>query len=237
RDEVVRWASVTKLVTALAALVAAEEGVIDLDEPAGPPGSTVRHLLAHASGLPFEAGGPTGQPGRRRVYSNVGFETLADHIGTQAAMPFTEYLNAGVLEPLGMHAELRGSPAADLHGSLDDLLLFASELQRPTLVAGETLAEATTAQFPGLAGVLPDFGRFDPNDWGLGFELRDGKSPHWTGTRNSPQTFGHFGGSGTFLWVDPEAGLALGVLTDLEFGEWAKEAWPRLSDAVLVEEA
>ena len=152
-------------------------------------------------------------------------------------MPFTEYLNAGVLEPLGMHAELRGSPAADLHGSLDDLLLFASELQRPTLVAGETLAEATTAQFPGLAGVLPDFGRFDPNDWGLGFELRDGKSPHWTGTRNSPRTFGHFGGSGTFLWVDPEAGLALGVLTDLEFGEWAKEAWPRLSDAVLVEEA
>jgi CubicO group peptidase (beta-lactamase class C family) len=237
RDEVVRWASVTKLVTALAALVAAEEGVIDLDEPAGPPGSTVRHLLAHASGLPFEAGGPTGQPGRRRVYSNVGFETLAAHIAAQAGMPFAEYLSAGVLEPLGMHAELRGSPAADLHGSLDDLLRFASELQRPTLVAPETLAEATTAQFAGLAGVLPDLGRFDPNDWGLGFELRDGKSPHWTGTRNSPRTFGHFGGSGTFLWVDPEADLALGVLTDLEFGEWAKEAWPRLSDAVLVEEA
>jgi CubicO group peptidase (beta-lactamase class C family) len=228
---------VTKLVTALAALVAAEEGVIDLDEPAGPPGSTVRHLLAHASGLPFEAGGPTGQAGRRRVYSNVGFEMLADHIAAQAAMPFTEYLRAGVLEPLGMHAELRGSPAAHLYGSLDDLLRFACELQRPTLVATETLAEATTAQFPGLAGVLPDFGRFDPNDWGLGFELRDGKSPHWTGTRNSPRTFGHFGGSGTFLWVDPEADLALGVLTDLEFGEWAKAAWPRLSDAVLVEEA
>jgi CubicO group peptidase (beta-lactamase class C family) len=237
RDEVVRWASVTKLVTALAALVAAEEGVIDLDEPAGPPGSTLRHLLAHASGLPFEASGPTGQPGRRRVYSNVGFETLAEHIATQAAMPFTEYLSAGVLEPLGMHAELHGSPAADLHGSLDDLLLFASELQRPTLVAPETLSEATTVQFPGLAGVLPDFGRFDPNDWGLGFELRDGKSPHWTGTRNSPPTFGQFGGSGTFLWVDPDAGLALGVLTDLEFGEWAKAAWPRLSDAVLLEEA
>jgi CubicO group peptidase (beta-lactamase class C family) len=237
RDKVVRWASVTKLVTALAALVAAEEGVIDLDEPAGPPGSTVRHLLAHASGLPFEAGGPTGQPGRRRVYSNVGFETLAEHIAAQAGMPFTDYLRAGVLEPLGLKAELLGSPAAYLYGSLDDLLLFAAELQRPTLVAPETLAEATTAQFPGLAGVLPDFGRFDPNDWGLGFELRDGKSPHWTGTRNSPGTFGHFGGSGTFLWVDPDAGVALGVLTDLEFGEWAKEAWPRLSDAVLVEEA
>jgi len=237
RDEVFRWASVTKLVTALAALVAAEEGVIDLDEPAGPEGSTVRHLLAHASGLPFEPGGPTGRVGQRRVYSNVGFEVLAEHIAERAEMPFGLYLTAGVLEPLGMHAELRGSPAADLHGSLDDLLLFARELQRPTLVAPETLAEATTVQFPGLSGVLPDLGRFDPNDWGLGFELRNGKSPHWTGSRNSPRTFGHFGGSGTFLWIDPDAWVGLGVLTDREFGDWAKEAWPRVSDAVLGENA
>ena len=62
--------------------------------------------------------------------------------------------------------------------------------------------------FPGLAGVLPGFGRFEPNDWGLGFELRDDKRPHWTGTGNSPRTFGHFGAAGTFLWVDPDAGLA-----------------------------
>jgi CubicO group peptidase (beta-lactamase class C family) len=235
RDRVLRWASVTKLVTALAALIAAEEGVVDLDEPAGPEGSTVRHLLAHASGLPFDGDKPIGRPGTRRVYSNTGFEVLAEHVAVRAEIPFAEYLAAGVLGPLGMAAELRGSPAADLHGSLDDLLLLARELQVPTLVAAETLAEATSVQFPGLAGVLPDFGRFDPNDWGLGFELRDGKSPHWTGTRNSPRTFGHFGGSGTFLWVDPDAGVALACLTDLDFGEWAKEAWPALSDAVLEE--
>jgi CubicO group peptidase (beta-lactamase class C family) len=237
RDEVLRWASVTKLVTAMAALVAAEEGTIDLDEPAGPEGSTVRHLLAHASGLPFEPGAPTSRPERRRIYSNVGFEVLAEHVAAAAGMPFEQYLAEGVLRPLGLGAELRGSPAADLHGSLDDLLRFAAELQRPTLVAAETLAEATTVQFPGLVGVVPDLGRFDPNDWGLGFELRDTKSPHWTGTRNSTRTFGHFGGSGAFLWVDPGAGIALGCLTDQEFGPWALEAWPRLSDAVLVEAA
>jgi CubicO group peptidase (beta-lactamase class C family) len=237
RDAVLRWASVTKLVTAMAVLVAAEEGTVDLDEPAGPEGSTVRHLLAHASGLPFEPGAPTSPPERRRVYSNVGFEVVAEHVAAAAGMPFEEYLAEGVLRPLGMHAELRGSPAADLYGALDDLLLFAAELQRPSLVAQETLDEATTVQFPGLAGVLPDLGRFDPNDWGLGFELRNAKSPHWTGTRNSPRTFGHFGGTGTFLWVDPVAGVALGCLTDREFGDWAKEAWPRLSDAVLGEEA
>jgi CubicO group peptidase (beta-lactamase class C family) len=235
-DRLLRWASVTKLVTTLAALVAAEEGVIDLDEPAGPEGSTVRHLLSHASGLPFEPGAPAGRPGQRRVYSNIGFERLAEHVAARAEMPFVDYLREGVLEPLGMQAELRGSPAADLHGSLDDLLLLARELQRPSLVAPETLAEATTVQFPGLAGVLPDFGRMDPNDWGLGFELRDAKTPHWTGSNNSPRTFGHFGGSGTFLWVDPDAGLALGVLTNREFGDWAKKAWPQMSDAVLSEE-
>jgi CubicO group peptidase (beta-lactamase class C family) len=233
RDRVFRWASVTKLVTALAALVAAEEGTIDLDEPAGPEGSTVRHLLAHASGLPFDAGGPTSPPGRRRVYSNPGFETLAEHVAARAEMPFVDYLAAAVLWPLGMQAELRGSPASELHGTLDDLLLLACELQAPRLIAPETLAEATTVQFPALSGVLPDVGRMDPNDWGLGFELRDEKSPHWTGTSNSPRTFGHFGGSGTFLWVDPEAGVALGCLTDLDFGPWALDAWPRLSDAVL----
>ncbi len=232
RDHEFRWASVTKPVTALAVLVAAEEGTVDLDEPAGPPGSTVRHLLAHASGLPFEGREPISQPGRRRIYSNTGFEVVAELVAGRAEMPFAEYLRQAVLEPLRMDAELRGSAGSHLYGSLDDLLRLARELLEPTLIAGETLAEATTVQFPGLAGVIPEMGRFDPNDWGLGFELRDEKPGHWSGTRVSPRTFGHWGGSGTFLWVDPEADLALGVLTDREFGDWAKEAWPRLSDAV-----
>jgi CubicO group peptidase (beta-lactamase class C family) len=81
--------------------------------------------------------------------------------------------------------------------------------------------------------VIPGIGRQDPNDWGLGLELKDAKAPHWTGTRNSPRTFGHFGGSGTFLWVDPEADLALVALSDRDFGDWALEAWPRLADEVL----
>ena len=43
-------ASVTKPIVAYGVLVAVEEGVFDLDTPLGPAGSTVRHLLAHASG-------------------------------------------------------------------------------------------------------------------------------------------------------------------------------------------
>ena len=234
-SHVFRWASVTKPATALATLVAVEEGVVDLDEPAGPPESTVRHLLAHASGLPFGDGPPIAPVGKRRIYSNQGFERLADHVAGRAEMPFERYLAEAVFQPLGMTAELRGSAGADVWGTLPDATALARELLAPTLVAPETLAEATTVAFPGLVGVLPDYGRFDPMDWGLGFELKDGKEGHWSGTLTSPRTFGHFGGSGTFLWVDPDAELALVVLTDREFGEWAKAAWPLLSDAVFSE--
>jgi CubicO group peptidase (beta-lactamase class C family) len=232
-----RWASVTKPVTALAVLVAAEEGIVDLDEAAGPPGSTVRHLLAHAAGLPFEGRQPIAPPGKRRIYSNTGFEVLGEVVAERAEMPFAEYLRRAVLDPLGMAAELRGSAGAGLHGNLNDLLALARELLAATVIAPETLGEATTVQFPGLAGVIPEMGRFDPNDWGLGFELKDAKPSHWSGTKTSARTFGHWGGSGTFIWIDPEAGLALGCLTDLAFGDWAKEAWPKLSDAVFEEAA
>ena len=232
---VYRWASVTKPVTALACLVAAEEGAIDLDEPAGPPGSTFRHLLAHASGLSFAGGSPIARPGERRIYSDQGFDVLGRALAEHAEMSFGDYLRGAVLEPLRMRARYEGRPGSGVHGSLDDLLAFAGELLAPTLVAAETLSEAASVQFPGLIGVLPGFGRQEPNDWGLGFELRNGKSPHWTGARNSPRAFGHFGRSGTFLWVDPEVQVALACLTDLDFGDWAKTSWPALSDGVLAE--
>jgi CubicO group peptidase (beta-lactamase class C family) len=231
------WASVTKIATALAVLVAAEEGTIELDEPAGPPPSTVRHLLAHASGLAPDERTAIARPGHRRIYSNAGFEVVAELVGERAEMTFADYLREAVLEPLAVPGRLHGSPASGLVGSLGDLLRLGRELLAPTLIAPETLREATEVQFPGLSGVLPGFGRMEPNDWGLGVELRDEKDPHWTGRRNSPRTFGHFGRSGTFLWVDPVAGVALGCLTDLLFDDWAMTAWPRLSDAVLEEAA
>ncbi len=223
------WASVTKLATAVAVLVAAEEGIVDLDEPAGPPGSTVRHLLAHASGLPFRGRAPVTVPGKRRIYSDTGFELLGDFVAERAEMPFASYFE----HVWGF--ELDGSAGSGVDAALEHLLAVARELLEPSRIARETLDEAVTVQFPGLEGIVPGFGRQEPNDWGLGLELRGGKHPHWTGTRNSPQTFGHFGRDGGFLWVDPDAGVALGCLTDLEFGEWAREAWPRLADAVLTE--
>ena len=232
-DEVFEWASVTKLLVALASMVAVEEGTVGFEDPVGPPGSTVSHLLAHASGLPFEGNQPVAAPGRRRIYSNTGIELAAGHVGFAAGMPFAEYLSAGVLQTLGMaKTGLDGSPAHGAAGPLADLVALAGELLAPTLVSPETLRKATSVAWPGLAGVLPGFGRQDPCDWGLG-RIRNHKAPHWTGRANSPQTFGHFGQTGSFLWVDPTAELAVAGLSSTAFGPWAKRAWPALSDAVL----
>ncbi|MGW2324175.1 serine hydrolase domain-containing protein [Streptomyces sp. NPDC001700] len=229
-------ASVTKPLAAYAALVAVEEGAVELDEAAGPEGATVRHLLAHTSGLAFDEHRVVAAPGDRRLYSNAGFEVLGDHIAKATDIPFGEYLRQAVLEPLGMTAtELNGSPAKDAVSTVEDLVRFAAELQAPRLLAAETVAEATAVVYPGLTGVLPGYGHQKPNDWGLGFEIRDAKSPHWTGASSSPRTFGHFGQSGTFLWVDPEAGAACVTLTDRPFGPWATEAWPPLTDAILTD--
>lgn len=237
QDLVFRLASVTKLLTAYAVLIAVEEGAVEWDHPAGPPGSTVRHLIAHASGLAFDSDAVQARPGSRRIYSNTGFAVLADTVAKASGMSFADYLTEAVLTPLGMRrTRLDGSAGAGGVSTCADMRRFAAELQKPRLVDQRTLTEATReTAFPGLDGVLPGFGRQKPNDWGLGFELRDHKDPHWTGRRSSPATFGHFGQSGTFLWVDPVARLACVTLTDLAFGEWAARAWPAFTDAVLAE--
>jgi CubicO group peptidase (beta-lactamase class C family) len=232
-------ASVTKPLAARAVQVAVEEGVVDLDTAAGPPESTVRHLLAHASGLALTDDRVLAAPGTRRIYSNYGFRVLAEAVQWASAIDFGQYLTEAVFEPLGMPgSELVGGAESAGYGAVStvaDLAAFAGDLLRPSTVSAQMHADATTVQFAGLDGVLPGYGVQRPNDWGLGFELKAAKTPHWTGSANSPRSFGHFGQSGTFIWVDPVLDLALVVLTDRDFGEWALPLWPALSDAVVAE--
>jgi CubicO group peptidase (beta-lactamase class C family) len=232
-------ASVTKPLVARAVQIAIEEGVVELDTPAGPPGSTVRHLLAHASGYSMRSAEVMSPPGKRRVYSNYGFAVAAETVQRASGIEFGRYLTEAVFEPLGMESsELDGGAAAAGYGgtsTVEDLTLFTRDLLRPVLVSADVQGQATTVQFPGLDGVLPGFGVQRPNDWGLGFEIRDAKSPHWTGSANSARTYGHFGQSGTFIWVDPDVDLSLVVLTDRNFGDWSRSRWPELADAVITE--
>lgn len=244
-DHVFRLASLSKPMAGWAIMVAAEEGTIELDAPLrhvdAADGATMRHLLSHASGFGFDDPTPISRIERRRMYSNTGIERAADELAAAAAMPFVDYLVAAVFEPLGMtSAELRGSPAHAVHANTVDVARFVDEMRAPRLLAAETAAEVRRIQYPDLAGIVPDVGRFDPCPWGLTVEVRGHKSPHWTGRANSASTFGHFGGAGTMMWVDPQADVGLVALTDRPFDTWRDDAlrlWPELSDAVLADHA
>ena len=237
-DRVFRLASLTKIVSGWTAMIAVEEGTIGLDDPVGQPNCTLRHVLAHAGGYPTNGTEPISAPGRRRIYSNAGIELAAAAIEQRSGMAFAPYLTDAVVTPLGMtNTRLAGSPASGLHGTASDLVRLLAELQRPRLLSPGGAAEVVTIQFAELTGIVPGVGRFDPCPWGLGVEIRGEKSPHWTGTTNSPATFGHFGAAGSMLWVDPGAGCALVALTDRAFDDWpeALQQWSTLSDAVIAE--
>ena len=257
-DEVFPFASVTKPIVAWSALVAVERGLLDLEAPAGAgtahnavgagtahnaagamlPGATVRHLLAHASGIAFDSDAVLAAPGTRRIYSNRGIEILGERLQEATATPLERWVETTVLEPLGMSSVLvPGSPAHSGEGTARDLAVFAGELAAPRLISASLAAEATSVVFPGLDGVLPGYGRQAPNDFGLGVEVRGHKRPHWTGRAGSPATFGHFGQSGSFIWVDPEARRQAVFLGERRFAAVHKDIWPDLCDQILALEA
>ncbi|HVR32721.1 MAG TPA: serine hydrolase domain-containing protein [Acidimicrobiia bacterium] len=233
-DGVFELASIAKLFAAMTALIAIEERSIDLDDPAGPEGATVRHLLSHSAGYDFDSDRIVAGVGARRVYSNTGIERFTAHLEKRTGMPYGEYLRLGVLEPLGLSKTvLYGSPAQEMRSSVADVAALAAEFMRPRLVSDATMEMARSPVFPDLGGVLPGIGRFDPNPFGLAIEVKGAKSPHWSGSLTSPATFGHFGGSGTFLWVDPSIDVAAVALTNRAFDAWAMRVWPPFGDLVV----
>ncbi len=230
-------ASLAKPLTATTVLLEVAAGRLDLDEPVGPTadrGATLRHLLAHAAGLGFEEGDRTMDPGTRRIYSNWGYELAATHAADRARTSFAELMQERLAGPLGMTSTtLDGSPAHAVTSTVHDLVRFAIELVAPTVLDAATHRLLTEPAFPELDGVLPGFGRQRPNGWSLGLEVRGTKDPHWSGTRLSPATVGHFGRTGSLLWADPVHGLALATLSGRDFDDWARAGWPALNDAVV----
>ncbi len=236
-DEIFPFASVTKPIVAWSALVAVDRGLLDLDAPAGAPapdGATIGHLLSHSSGIAADSDERLASPGTRRIYSNRGIEILGERLQEATGTPLETWVESTVLEPLGMASVLiPGSPAHSGEGSARDLSLFARELASPRLVSPALAERACAPVLPELDGVLPGYGRQVPNPFGLGVEVRGAKSPHWTGKGNSPQTFGHFGQSGSFMWVDPVAERQAVFLGAEPFGQIHRKTWPALGDQIL----
>ena len=226
-------ASVTKLLTVWGAFIAVERELIDLDEPAGPEGATVLNLLDHTSGLPMEGDRPLAQPGKRRIYSNAGIEALAAHIADAAGMPFADWMLREVTRPLGMErTDVTGRASADARSCIEDLLIFGREVLRPTLIPPALRDLALTVSHPGLRGVVPGYGSFEDCQWGLGFELKGVKSPHWLADSFPPGTAGHFGALGSFLFIDRSRDLAAAFLSGVPFDDEHKRLWPALTEEI-----
>lgn len=226
--------SVTKPVVAMGIMLAVEEGAVELDQSAGPEGSTLRHLLSHASGVDFDSRDAKRPVEDRRIYSSAGYEWAADIVADATGMPFGEYLQEGLLKPLGMNStRLEGSAGHGLISSVGDLVKFASEVLNPRIIHEDTLAEMRTVQFPELRGIVPGYGMHRPCPWGLGFEIHGEKNPHWMGANMPADAAGHFGMSGTYLWVAGDTAMV--ALTDRDFGEWAKPLWQETNEAIWAE--
>jgi len=236
-------ASISKLITAFAVLLAHQEGAFELDERVPPSlvpqfdtPPTYRELLAHASGIGFRDRVPERPARERRMYSSAGYAVLADALAETTDIPFAEYVREALLNPLGIEVAIEGSAGHGFSASAEALTELAKEFLAPRLLAEPLLAEALTAQFPHLSGIVPGYGRFSPCTWGLGFSLQGDKSRqrgehgHWIGSTMPADTAGHFGQSGTFLWFHRPTKTAAVLLTDTAFGEWAKHRWDVFND-------
>jgi CubicO group peptidase (beta-lactamase class C family) len=140
-DSLYPVASITKLATALVVLQFVDRGEIRLDDSlssflpvarASRPGVTIRRLLSHTSGLPYDIDmtwvrtaakvhwngfarecletGLSETPGSRVQYSNVGYGLLALVVERLTGASFQSVLTALVLRPLGIEGYLGTEP-------------------------------------------------------------------------------------------------------------------------------
>ncbi len=133
-------------------------------------------------------------------------------------------------------------PQANLFATARDYAAFLRAVLRGgsadsggALVAAETCAELATNQFGALPGGVESFMTWPVCDWGCGFELRDGKTPHWTGAALSSRAATHFGAAGTLCAVDPALGLGIVLLANRgTYAGWmlADGGWPDIVAAI-----
>ena len=121
------------------------------------------------------------------------------------------------------------APHAGLFGTAPDLARFATMLlnggvfENRRYIAPETVAQFTTR------GTVPDSSR------ALGWDTPSENSS--AGTLMSKRAFGHTGFTGTSMWMDPQTGVFVILLTNrvhpTRENNQIREARPALADAVM----
>jgi CubicO group peptidase (beta-lactamase class C family) len=126
-----------------------------------------------------------------------------------------------------------GFATARAYGAFLACLLAGGGSGGRALLAPETVEEMLSPQFGPLPGGVGGVGEWPELCWGLGFDVRGRREPHWSGTALSPRAASHFGASGTLAWLDPERGLGLVALANRgSYSGWWREPWAELGAAV-----
>lgn len=158
-DTPLRFASVTKAMTATLLMRAESEGRLSLDDSAatwapefaGRPEITVRHLAAHVS---------EGAPGTEFVYGTTRYSKLGPVLAAAYGEgSYGDVLRAHIVEPLGM--TWRDSPYLGAHAgfvsTVSDMALFVGALQTGALVS-EASFNAMTTPYRNAAGAAQPVG-------------------------------------------------------------------------------
>jgi CubicO group peptidase (beta-lactamase class C family) len=113
-------------------------------------------------------------------------------------------------------------------------LARAFQPARAALVVKATAADATRNHNDDLSGGFVAPLVWKTCWWGLGPDLRDSKSPHWTPSNASVFTFGHAGASGTLVYLDPERDVVWTILgTRTADNGWLLLAGPAIASPIL----
>jgi CubicO group peptidase (beta-lactamase class C family) len=175
------------------------------------------------------------QPGAKSEYSDLGLDVVGFVVERTTKEPLDRFLRRSVFDPLGMHSTMfrpgktllsRVAPTesplprgqvhdrnaralggvaghAGLFATAGDLATFAQVMLDSGRVAGREIFTGNT---------IAEFTKPGPGWRALGWETCYGGGS--CGRYFSPRAFGHTGFTGTSMWMDPESGLFVIILTN-----------------------
>ncbi|MBP9116145.1 MAG: beta-lactamase family protein [Acidimicrobiia bacterium] len=245
-DDVYELASVTKLITANVVSNLVEDNFFNFDDVIDGI-DYLKHqvrlidLLSHTSGLSLNGEVPQIEPRQKRLYSNLAFETLNTFVVNKLENEFgirsiNELFNDGLKHVLtakkNNYIDFYGAKASGARANLGAIVALVQEMRSPVFVSPQMQQKMRTIFLPELRGVLPGWGNYKHCAFGTGYEIKFDKSPHWMGTKSSPNTFGHFGQAGVFVLHDPDVNISIVALGHKEIGTWSTDLWPKFVDEI-----